>query len=152
MNTGNTSFFSAILFAGIAAFGNALYAFGQKKATVHENPFLFGALALFVGAVLLFIVSLYFKLAGSFIYISQNLKWIFAAAAGYVFLNIGLFFLYKNFGATYYTLYAVLAIISTSLLLAVIILKEPFNGYHIAALCTGGITVILFMLGKNNGY
>jgi drug/metabolite transporter (DMT)-like permease len=148
MNTGNSSFFTAVLLAGIAAFGNALYAFGQKKAAVHENPFMFGAFSLFVGAILLFIVSVSFKFSGSFTYFSQNLKWIFAAASGYVFLNIGLFFLYKNFGATYYTLYAVLAMISTSLLLAAIILKESINGYHIAALCTGVITVILFMLGK----
>ncbi|MEQ1923513.1 MAG: hypothetical protein ABL952_13490, partial [Pyrinomonadaceae bacterium] len=60
---------SAFLLALTAAVGNALYALGQKKATEHENPFLFGSIALFVGSALLTVIAAFFntQTAGSYV-------------------------------------------------------------------------------------
>lgn len=149
MNLNNASFITAFTLASIAAFGNALYAFGQKKAVAHVNPFLFGALSLFTGALMLSIMALFFNTENMDVYLKRNYKWILSASLGYVFLNVGLYFLYKNFGTAYYTLYAVLAMITTSILLAVIVFHERLNGYHIAALLSGTATMIFFLLSKN---
>lgn len=96
---------SAFFLALTAAVGNALYALGQKKAGTHENPFLFGVFSLLIGAVLLSVVSFFFNNNRVGSYFAENFKWFTISGLGYVLLNIGLYFLYRNFGASYYSLF-----------------------------------------------
>ncbi|MBX7174501.1 MAG: DMT family transporter [Pyrinomonadaceae bacterium] len=139
---------SAFLLALTAAIGNALYAFGQKKAVPHENPFVFGVFSLFFGSVLLSVVTLFFNTNNVGNYFVENFKWFMVSGLGYVLLNIGLYFLYRNFGASYYSLYAVLSIITTSILLATIIFKEQMNFYFWISLIFAGLTIFFFLKGQ----
>jgi drug/metabolite transporter (DMT)-like permease len=56
--------------------------------------------------------------------------------------------LYSQYGASNYILYAVLSIITTSVIVGVVIFKETFNIYHWLALLSSIITIALFTLGN----
>lgn len=141
---------SAFFLALTAAVGNALYAYGQKRAAVHDNPFLFGAFALLAGSALLTIVAMFFNTQTIGSYVVENLKWFFVSGLGYVLLNIGLYFLYRNFGASYYSLYAVLSIVTTSILLATIVFHEKLNFYYWLSLGFAGLTILFFLKGQTS--
>jgi drug/metabolite transporter (DMT)-like permease len=136
--------------AFIAAIGNALVTIGQKKATPINNPFLFGAMSLCLASVILFTFSLFFKNESILPYVKNNMLWISVSAFGLVLLNVFLYILYRNFGANLYTLYAVLAISTTSIGASVIIFKERWNVYYGLSLITTVITILLFLKGKNS--
>lgn len=141
---------SAFLLALTAAVGNALYALGQKKATESDNPFLFGSIALFVGSALLTVIAMFFNTQTVGSYVVTNLKWFGVSGLGYVLLNIGLYFLYRNFGASYYSLYAVLSIVTTSILLASLVFHEKMNLYYWLSLGFAGLTILSFLKGQMN--
>ncbi|HMT09766.1 MAG TPA: EamA family transporter [Pyrinomonadaceae bacterium] len=141
---------SACLLALTAAVGNALYAFGQKKATQHENPFLFGSIALFVGSFFLTVIAMFFDTRSVGSYMAENIKWFGVSGLGYVLLNIGLYFLYRNFGASYYSLYAVLSIATTSILLAAVVFHERMNLYYWVSLGFAGLTILFFLKGQTS--
>lgn len=138
----------AFALALTAAIGNALYAFGQKKAISHENPFLFGVCSLFVGAALLAVVSLFFNKENVASYVIENSKWFVFSGSGYVLLNIGLYFLYRNYGASYYLLYAILSILTTSILLAALVFGEKMNVYFWISLFFALLTISFFLKGQ----
>lgn len=137
------------LLAFVAACGNAFVTLGQKKASPFENPFLFGALSLLFAAISMFIISLFYDTKGVQSYITGNIIWISAAGFGLVLLNICLYFLYRNHGASYYTLYSILAIITTSIVLSVLIFNEKMNAYYWGSLLFAVLTIILFMKGRH---
>lgn len=138
----------AFLLALTAAIGNALYAFGQKKAVPHENPFVFGVFSLLAGAVLLAVIALFFDKRNVSGYLSENFKWFTVSGLGYVLLNIGLYFLYRNFGASYYSLYAVLSIMTTSILLATVVFNEKMNFYYWISLGFATLAIFFFLKGQ----
>ena len=136
------------MLAFVAAIGNALFALGQKKATLHSNPFLYGSLTLLTGGILLSIIAAFFDARGLTNYSIVNFKWFLISGTGYVLLNVGLYFLYRNYGASYYTLYAVLSIMTTSVLLAVLVFNEKLNWYYGLSFLCAVLTILFFMLGK----
>lgn len=138
----------AFTLALTAAIGNALYAFGQKKAGSHENPFVFGVFSLLIGSVLLSFVSLFFATNNVGRYFVDNFQWFTISGLGYVLLNIGLYFLYRNFGASHYSLYAILSILTTSILLATIVFNEKLNAYYWISICFAGLTIFFFLKGQ----
>jgi drug/metabolite transporter (DMT)-like permease len=140
----------SLVLALTAAIGNALYALGQKKAVQHENPFVFGVFSLFTGSVLLSFVSLFFNTNNIGVFFVKNLKWFGISGLGYVLLNIGLYFLYRNFGASYYSLYAVLSIMTTSILLATIVFNEKMNFYYWVSLVLAALTIFFFLKGQTS--
>ena len=142
----------AFVLALTAAIGNALYAFGQKKAVPHENPFVFGVFSLAVGSILLSVVALFFNTNNIGSYFAENFKWFTVSGLGYVLLNIGLFFLYRNFGASYYSLYAILSIMTTSILLATIVFHEKMNFYYWVSLSFAGLTIFFFLKGQTSNH
>jgi drug/metabolite transporter (DMT)-like permease len=135
----------AFILALTAAIGNALYAFGQKKAAPHENPFLFGVFSLLIGSLLLTSVALFFSRENVGSYFAANLKWFIISGSGYVLLNIGLYFLYRNFGASHYALYAILSIITTSILLATLVFGEKLNFYYWISFGFAILTIFFFL-------
>lgn len=140
----------SICLALIAAIGNALFALGQKKAIGHENPFLFGVFSLLIGSILLSLVSLFFNTQGISNYFFENLKWFVVSGFGYVLLNMGLYFLYRNFGAAYYSLYAILAIVTTSILLARLVFGERINFYFWVSMFFAALTIFFFLKGQKS--
>lgn len=138
----------AFLLALFASIGNVLFTFGQKKAGEQSNPFVFGVLSLFIGAVILLIVALFFKTKHLNIYLIGNAKWFIISGLGYAMLNVGMYFLFRNFGTSYYTLYATLSIVSTSILLSVLVFNEKMNIYLAISVFFAFLTIFFFMKGQ----
>jgi drug/metabolite transporter (DMT)-like permease len=138
----------ALLFAGIAAIGNALFVYGQRKSTTATNPFIFMTGAVIVCSILFVTISTIFRNGEETGYLSSNLQSIITSGVGFFITFIGFYLLYSQFGALYYVVYAVLSIITTSLVVGVLIFKEPFNAYQSAALILAILAIALFSYGQ----
>lgn len=146
----NTAYLTAFFFASVSAIGNAIFAFGQKRAEVSSNPLAFLIISITV-CLVLFIVSFPFMPKIAFAeYIKNNYPWALVSGIGFFFTFIGFFFLYTHFGASYYAVYAVLSIITTSIFVGIVLYKEPFNIYHALAVCCAIATILLFALGQQH--
>lgn len=141
-------FIQAFGFAALAALGNAVFVFGQKKTEAVSNPAYFYLFALTI-CLLLFMITLFFwpKIqAGA--YLERNWIGILAGGAGCYLTFIGFYFLFTKFGASYYSLYAVLSILTTSILLGVVFFREAFNLYYGLSVAAALLTVLFFSLGQ----
>jgi len=141
---------SIFLFALIAAVGNALFAAGQKKTSGIENPLLFVGLSALVCVILTFtIIFVIHKNANFSQILILNWIWILTSGFGLFLTYIGFNLMYSRFGTSSYVYYAVLSIITTSLIVGVFIFKERLNIYHFASIGFSLIAIILFTLGNN---
>ena len=138
-----------IAFALIAAVGNAMFAAGQKKSVEIENSFSFVAAA----AVVCVILTVFFAPSqGPTNYsevIKQNGIWVVLSGCGLFLTYIGFNLLYSHYGASNYILYAVLSIITTSIIVGVFLFKETFNMYHWLAFGFSILTVVFFTIGNS---
>jgi len=137
-----------VLFALIAAIGNAVFAFAQKQATGQANGLLFVGLSALVAVVLSLVAA---PLLGRFDPVSlvkTDLRPILIGGLGLFLTYIGFNLLYTRFGASAYVLYAALSILTTTLVVGGLILKEPMNIYHIAAIVLAVAAVVTFSLGQ----
>ena len=105
----------ALLFALIAAVGNALFAFGQKKSVVADQPFIFIISALVVCLALFAITFFFLPKPEISTFIKDNYPWVLISGLGFWLIFIGFYFLYSRYGASHYVVYAVLSIVSTSI-------------------------------------
>lgn len=137
-----------LLFAGLSAIGNAMFAFGQKRAEIAENPFLFLILTLTTCLILFLATVPFLPTVDTVQYLSRNVIWVLISGVGFFLTFAGFYFLYTGFGASFYVIYAVLAILTTSIIVGVIIFKESFNLYHALSVVCAIATVILFSLGQ----
>lgn len=140
---------TALLFSIVAAAGNATFVFGQKKSIPHENPFIFLTYAIILCALLLVIASLFYPLPTFKDYLNSNAKAGLITGCGLFITYMGFYFLYSRFGASYYIIYAVISIATTSILVGVVILKEAFNIYYILSICSAILTIVLFFAGQH---
>ncbi len=141
---------SIFLFALTAAVGNALFAAGQKKAAGIDNSLIFVGLSAIVCIVLTFVVILFVQNNTNLTSIIKiNWMWILMSGFGLFLTYLGFNLLYTRFGATGYVYYAVLSIITTSLIVGVFIFKERLNIYHFASIGFSLIAILLFTLGNN---
>lgn len=139
----------ALAFALLAAIGNALFAVGQKKALPLDNPFAFIAVsAIFCVTLTLLIAPLWGMPKYAFA-VKQNGGWALVSGLGLFLTYVGFYFLYSRYGTSNYILYAVLSIITTSVIVGVWLLRENFNAYHWAALVCALLTVGLFSWGNH---
>jgi drug/metabolite transporter (DMT)-like permease len=142
--------FSIFLFAMIAAIGNALFAAGQKKAAEIDNSIIFIGLSALICVILTFILILFLQENKNLVQIFKlNWLWILMSGFGLFLTYLGFNLLYSKFGASSYVYYAVLSIITTSLIVGVFIFKEKLNIYHFASIACSIITIVLFTIGNN---
>lgn len=137
-----------LAFALIAAVGNAVFVAGQKKAVPFDNPFAFIALA---AIICVFLTLLFAPLFGQPNYlevIKQNGHWAALSGIGLFLTYLGFNLLYSRYGASNYILYAVLSIITTSIIVGVVVFKESFNIYHWFSLGASIVTVVFFAIGN----
>ncbi|MGD0187551.1 MAG: hypothetical protein ABSC25_20195 [Roseiarcus sp.] len=141
-------FFLPILFASIAAAGNALFAFGQKQSSGVSNGLLYVGASALVACLLALSAS---PAVGPANIESIRQNWAFVAISGVgLFLTyLGFNLLYSNFGVSQYVLYAVISIVTTTVVVGFLVLKEPVNGYHGAAIVAALVTVVLFSIGQS---
>jgi drug/metabolite transporter (DMT)-like permease len=138
-----------IIFASIAAIGNALFALGQKKSAGIENGLLFVGLSALVAV--LFALS-FAPLVGAFDIentLKGNWKAVLLSGVGLFLTYLGFNLLYSRFGAFHYVLYAVLSIITTTIMVGIFWLKEPVNVYHKIAMAMAIASVVFFSMGQS---
>lgn len=137
-----------LIYALIAAIGNAFFAYGQKKATV-SNSLLFVALSAVVCTIITFSIMPLLQKDIKFIpLIKENWQMIIISGFGLSLTYIGFNLLYSNFGASSYIYYAVLSIITTSIIVGIVIFREKINIYHVISIFTAIITIALFTIGN----
>ncbi|HXP96520.1 MAG TPA: hypothetical protein VN809_07390 [Telmatospirillum sp.] len=138
-----------IVFAGIAAIGNALFALGQKQSSGVENGLLFVGGSAFIAFLLSILSS---PLVGQFdvmTLIRGNCRSLLISGFGLFLTYVGFNLLYAKFGASQYVLYASISIVTTSVVIGFIYLKEPMNVYHVASVLTAIAAVVLFSVGQS---
>ncbi len=137
-----------LFFALLAAVGNSLYVYSQRKTSVGANPFLFSTLFLTVCVVLC--AASYFVMGtkGSLPLIRANAGLILLGGFGIYMLYIGFYVLYSRYGASYYTLYAVASILTTSIILGCFVLRERFNAYSILSAVCALAAILFFALSS----
>ncbi len=143
----NKSISIALILALTAAVGNALFAYGQIRAAASANLFLYITYTL-VFCIFLFVIAMTFLPRSVPVdYLLENRWWI-VIGVGYFLTFTGFYFLYTQFGASYYALYAILSILITSLVVGAFILRESFNIYYGFGLVTAALTIVLFAIGQ----
>lgn len=141
---------SIFLFALIAAVGNAFFAAGQKKASGIDSSLIFVGLSAIVCVILTFSVIFFMhKNTNLSLILKINWIWILMSGFGLFLTYLGFNLLYTSFGATGYVYYAVLSIITTSLIVGVFIFKEQLNIYHFISIGFSLIAILLFTIGNN---
>ena len=138
-----------LLFATLAAVGNALFAYGQRGVTPTANPFLFTFGATAICMVLLSIATIYYRTVGDTVYVSGNLTMMGISGLGFFLTFIGFFLLFTNYGASQYALYASISIVTTTLGVGVLIYREDFNIYKVAAMVLAIAAIVLFTYGNS---
>jgi len=141
----------ALLFAAVAAAGNALFVFGQRKSAIVDHPFIFIICVSLVCLALFSVTSLLLPKPEISSFVKDNYPWILISGFGFYLVFTGFYFLYSRYGASHYVVYAVLSIITTSIIVGVIILKEPFNLYHFLSIIMAIVAVVLFAIGQGKG-
>ena len=140
-----------LLFATLAAVGNALFVYGQRGTTAPANPFLFVLGAVTVCTVMFAVAALFFRSGDEAAYMGTHWKWGLISGTGFFLTFVGFFLLYSNFGAAQYTLCAVISILTTSLGVGVLIYREHFNAYHGWAMVLAMAAIALFTYGNGRG-
>ena len=142
-----TQLLMALFYALMAAIGNALFAYGQKKSSYIDSPFLFLIMILSVCITLFLISNLFTRNIQEITYIKNNYTWALVSGLGFYLTFLGFYFLYTHFGTTYYILYAILSIFTTSIVVGVFILDEKVNIYHMLGLTFGLLAIVFFVFG-----
>ncbi len=141
----------AIAFALIAAVGNALFVAAQKKAAGVDNGISFIVCSLAVTVALLLALAPSFGAPQYAHTLRQGGGWIIASGIGLFLVYLGFNLLYTRYGASQYILYAVLSILTTTVVVGVWWFKETFNLYHWGALLCALATVLLYWWGDIKG-
>jgi len=138
-----------ILFAAIAAVGNAMFALGQRKSAGVENGLLFVGLSAIVAV---FCALVFAPLVGG-VAIGKTLtgNWggLLLSGLGLFLTYLGFNLLYSKYGASQYALYAVISIITTTIVVGILWLQEPVNLYHKLAIALAIAAVVLFSIGQS---
>lgn len=136
-----------ILFALIAAIGNGLFAYAQKKSAGVSNGLLYVGASALVACVLALLATPFVGPV-RFDDIRQNAGLVSLSGIGLFLTYLGFNLLYSRFGVSQYVLYAVISIITTTVVVGFFVLRESVNGYHLAAIVSALITVVLFSMGQ----
>ena len=138
-----------IIFATIAAIGNAMFALGQKKSAGVENGLLFVG----ISALIASLMALFFSPSvGTFDIgstVRGNWKAISLSGAGLFLTYLGFNLLYSRYGVSQYIVYAMISIITTVGFIGIWWLKEPANIYHKIAIALAIVAVIVFSIGQS---
>ena len=140
--------YKALLIAGLAAVGNAMFVYGQRKSSLSNNSFSYLIGAVLVGAVIVTIVAFSYSTGQAVNFVTDNIVMIGIGGLGMSNTYLGFYLLYTNYGAIYYVVYAVLSIITTTVVVGVIILGEGFNKYQAIAMVLAILSIILFTIGR----
>jgi len=138
-----------LLFALLAAIGNGFFALGQRKSAGIENSFVFITIALVMCVALCAVTAPFFGPVNYTATLKQNLSWTALSGVGLFLTYIGFNVLYSQYGAASYVLYAVLSIVTTSVIVGAWLLREQLNLYHWLSVLAALATVGLYSYGNS---
>jgi drug/metabolite transporter (DMT)-like permease len=133
----------ALPLAFAAALGNALFVLGQRRAA-GSAPAVVAIAAVVCAAGL----AIAYVLAGRPMPDRTTAVWGIASGAGLLATFLGFQVLFARHGASSYTLYAVLAILTTSIGVGVVLGGEPVNRWHVASAACAIAAIVLFGVGR----
>ena len=137
-----------LLFATLAAIGNALVALGQVKGGTGKTPFMFLTFALSICLALISGAALLMD-SGSWGQLARSAWiWFTITGVGFFLTFTGFYLMYSRFGASSYVLYAVISATLTTLGVGVGVQHEKLGLLRGLALVSCLVTVALFSLGK----
>ncbi|MCY4522535.1 MAG: hypothetical protein OXC13_17385 [Caldilineaceae bacterium] len=143
------SFGLALLIASAGASGNAFFAWCQRKAILGTMPLVFVAM---VAATFLFgaivTVAILARLTPGEVTVA-GWPWAMGGGLGLYITVLCFYFLYTRFGTAYYALYAVLSILTTTLFVGQVVLREPINRFHLVSIALAIGAVVTFSLASN---
>jgi len=134
----------SFVFASIAAIGNAMFALGQKKSVGVENGLLFVGVSALIAFLLAFILAPFLGTFDTAAMVRNNWKAMILSGFGLFLTYLGFNLLYSRYGVSYYVLYAVISIVTTTIIVGVWWLKEPVNVYHKIAMMLAIIATLIF--------
>ena len=137
-----------VVFAVVAALGNALFALGQRQASGAENGLLFVAGSALVACLLSFAGA---PLGGTIepaVLLKGHWRSILLSGVGLFLTYAGFNQLYSRFGTSPYVVYAALAIITTTVGVGFLYLREPVNRYYVAAVVLAVAAVLFYAIGQ----
>lgn len=140
--------YKALLIAGLAAVGNAMFVYGQRKSSLTNNSFSYLIGAVLVCAFIVTVVSISYRNEQAISFVADNIVLIGIGGLGMATTYLGFYLLYTNYGAVYYVVYAVLSIITTTVIVGVMILGESFNRYQAIAMVLAILAIVMFTIGK----
>jgi len=135
-----------IAFASIAAIGNALFALGQKQSAGVPNRLVFVALSAFVATSLAVIASSFQGHITLAPILKSHGRSVMLSGVGLFLTYLGFNLLYSRFGASQYVVYAALSIVTTTIGVGFLYMREPINAYHIAAVVVSLAAIALFAI------
>lgn len=138
-----------VIFATIAAIGNAMFALGQKKSAGVENGLLFVGLSALVAVLLAFFFAPFVSVFDVGNTVKGSWRAILLSGLGLFLTYLGFNLLFSRYGTSQYVLYAVLSIITTTIIVGILWLKEPVNVYHKVAIAVAIVAVVLFSIGQS---
>lgn len=138
-----------VFFAAIAAVGNAMFALGQKKSANVENGLLFVGLSALVAVILSICFAPLAGICNLESTLRGNVKAVMLSGLGLFLTYLGFNLLYSRYGTSQYVLYAVLSIVTTTIIVGIFWLKEPVNIYHKIAVAVAIAAVVLFSVGQS---
>ncbi len=137
----------AIAIATFGALGNALFAYSQRKSDAGASPFAFVTIIVGVCFVLSLTSLLFMSRVNLAEQLRHNLGWAAVGGLGLYMTLTGFYLLFTRFGASYYALYSVIALLTTTLVVGQLLLGEPINRFHLGSVFFAISAVILFTLG-----
>jgi drug/metabolite transporter (DMT)-like permease len=138
-----------VAYAGIAALGNALFAVGQRQSAGIANGLLFVGASACIACALSVLCAPMVGPFGVGALVRDHWKSVLLSGAGLFLTYVGFNLLYTRFGTSPYVVYAALAIITTTVGVGFLYLREPVNGYHIAAVLLAAAAIVMFSIGQS---
>ena len=138
----------AIFIATVGALSNALFAYGQVRANVTGAPFAFVILVQACALCISLLIFPFIPGTNVLVVLTQNFMWAFLTGLGLISTLTCFYFLFSLFGASYYALYSVMALIVTIFLVGGVLLKESINIFHVGSTILAMGAVVLFTLGQ----
>jgi drug/metabolite transporter (DMT)-like permease len=134
--------------AALAAVGNALFALGQRQSAGAGNGLLFVGASALVACLLALATA---PLAGRFgaaELARLPVRGAILSGVGLFLTYVGFNVLYARYGTAPYVLYAALAIVTTTVGVGFLYLREPATGYHYVAILLAIASIAAFALGQ----
>jgi drug/metabolite transporter (DMT)-like permease len=138
-----------VAYAGIAAVGNALFALGQRQSSGAINGLLFVACSALVAVLLSVAAAPLFGAVDAGSLLRGHWKSALLSGAGLFLTYVGFNLLYARFGASPYVVYAAMSIITTTVIVGFIYLREPLNSFHVLAVLFAAAAIVLFSIGQS---